>query len=122
MFSSVVKAAVAAIALFGAPALAGLGKPTLFKDGLSPHVNAEFMQYMPSTPSTSGAWSWGWIPKRCADEANRPKVKFSWYDFEVFNVQYEDCEEAWIFCRHTKAELSSVHLLSRNAIPSMVRG
>ncbi|KFY85029.1 hypothetical protein V500_08780 [Pseudogymnoascus sp. VKM F-4518 (FW-2643)] len=111
MFSSVMKAAVAAIALFGSPALAGLGKPTLFKDGLSPHVNKEFMQYMPSTPSTNGAWSWGWIPKRCADEAHRPDVPFSWYDFEVFNVQYEDCEEAWIFCRHTKAELSQSQLI-----------
>lgn len=115
MFSSVMKAAVAAAALFGAPALAGLGKPTLFKDGLSPHVNAEFLQYMPSTPSTNGAWSWGWIPKRCADEANRPDKPFSWYDFEVFNVQYEDCEEAWIFCRHIEAQLSSVHLLPWNA-------
>lgn len=116
MFSSVMKAAVAATALFGSPALAAkLGKPTLFSDGLSPHVNKEFMQYMPSTPSTNGAWSWGWIPKRCADEANRPDVPFSWYDFEVFNVQYEDCEEAWIFCRHTEAELSSVHLIPWNA-------
>ncbi|KFY43255.1 hypothetical protein V495_04067 [Pseudogymnoascus sp. VKM F-4514 (FW-929)] len=143
MFSSVIKAAAVASFLFGAPALAdNLGKPTLFKDGLSPHVNDEFMQYMPSTPSTNGAWSWGWIPQRCADEANRADLQYmpstpstngawSWgwipqrcadeanradpplslYDFEVFNVQYEDCEEAWIFCRHTQAQLTQSQLI-----------
>ncbi|KFY07380.1 hypothetical protein V492_07192 [Pseudogymnoascus sp. VKM F-4246] len=112
MFSSIIKAAAAATALFGATAFAdNLGKPTLFKDGLSPHVNDKFMQYMPSTPSTSGAWSWGWIPERCAEEANRADEPFSLYDFEVFNVQYEDCAEAWIFCRHTKAELSQSQLI-----------
>lgn len=112
MFSSLMKVAAAASFLFGAPALAAkLGKPTLFKDGLAPHVNAEFLQYMPSTPSTNGAWSWGWIPKRCAEEADNADPPLSLYDFEVFNVQYEDCEEAWIFCRHTKAQLTLVHLI-----------
>ncbi|KFX98941.1 hypothetical protein O988_04121 [Pseudogymnoascus sp. VKM F-3808] len=112
MFSSIMKAAAVASFLFSAPALAAnLGKPTLFKDGLSPHVNDKFIQYMPSTPSTNGAWSWGWIPQRCADEANRADPPLSLYDFEVFNVQYEDCEEAWIFCRHTQAQLTQSQLI-----------
>ncbi|KFY21781.1 hypothetical protein V493_07131 [Pseudogymnoascus sp. VKM F-4281 (FW-2241)] len=111
MFSSIMKAAVAATALFGSPALADLGRPTLFSDGLSSHVNKEFLQYMPSTPSINSSWPWGWIPKRCADEAKRHKVQFNSSDFEVFNVQYEDCEEAWIFCRHTKAQLSQSQLI-----------
>jgi hypothetical protein len=114
MFSSVMKAAVAASVLFGSPALAGLGKSVLFSDGLSPHVDGPMMANMPSTPSTHGPWAWGWIPQRCANEATGANPPLSLYDFEVFNVNYADCGEAWIFCRHIQAQLSLVFPLLRS--------
>lgn len=106
MFSSIMKAAVAASILLGSPVFADLGKPVLFSDGLGPHVNDPLMANMPSTQSTDSSWAWGWIPDRCANEAKNANPPLSLYDFEVFNVNYADCSEAWIFCRHTQAQLS----------------
>jgi hypothetical protein len=102
MASSLMKAAAAAV-LFSAPALAGLGKPTLFSDGLSPHVDSVFWEHLTPTQSTWDRWGWGWIPQTCLKHANDNNV--SPYDMEIYNVHYTDCGSAFVFCRHNAANL-----------------
>lgn len=102
MASSLFKAAAAAV-LFGSPALAGLGKPTLFQDGLSPHVDSVFWEHLTPTQSTYDRWEWGWIPETCFNHANDNNV--SPYDMEIYNVHYTDCGSAFVFCRHNAANL-----------------
>ncbi|KZV85503.1 hypothetical protein EXIGLDRAFT_726077 [Exidia glandulosa HHB12029] len=86
-----------------------LGKPVLFTDGLSPHVDASFWAHLNPTQSTWDQWGWGWIPQSCFDAANSNNV--SPYDFEVFNVHYTDCGTAWVFCRHHSASLSQIDMI-----------
>lgn len=86
MFTKSLKAALALVAssaLLSTPVLAALGRTTLFKDGLSPHVDASFWSNLTPTQSTWDQWGWGWIPQRCFDEANSNGL--SPYDIEVFN-------------------------------------
>jgi hypothetical protein len=111
MFSPAMKAAIAAFALFGAPAMAGLGKPVLFKDGLGPHVNDKMMANMPSTKSTYKQWAAGTIPETCANEGKNANPSLNPADFQIFDVTYTDCSEAWIMCRHKSAQLTLVYLL-----------
>lgn len=49
------------------------------------------------------------IPDRCRDVANAHNL--SPYDIEVFNVHYTDCNDAWIMCRHHKAEVSQDQMI-----------
>ncbi|OBT40697.1 hypothetical protein VE00_08902 [Pseudogymnoascus sp. WSF 3629] len=108
MASSLMKAAAAAV-LFGAPALAGLGKPTLFSDGLSPHVDSVFWEHLTPTQSTWDRWGWGWIPQTCFNHANDNNV--SPYDMEIYNVHYTDCGSAFVFCRHNAANLGIIDMI-----------
>lgn len=85
MLSNSLKAAAAA-ALFSTSAMAALGKPVLFTDGLSPHVDASFWANLAPTQSTWDQWGWGWIPQRCFDEANSNGV--SPYDIGEWNFDF----------------------------------
>ncbi|OBT66254.1 hypothetical protein VE03_04345 [Pseudogymnoascus sp. 23342-1-I1] len=108
MVSSLIKAAAAAV-LFGSPALAELGKPTLFSDGLSPHVDSVFWEHLKPTQSTYDKWAWGWIPETCFNHANDNNV--SPYDMEMYNVHYTDCDSAFVFCRHNAANLAIAEMI-----------
>ena len=105
MISFILKTVGAAV-LFISATLAqekGLGRPTLFKDGLSPHVDSVFWQYLQPTPSTYDKWEWGWIPQTCLEHTNSNSL--SPYDMEFYNVNYDDCGKAFVFCRHTQAQI-----------------
>ena len=54
-------------------------------------------------------WGQGWIPKLCKDFATSNRL--SPYDFTVFNVHYDDCSEAWTFCRHKDAQGSEMDMI-----------
>lgn len=102
---------VTAVAAFSyiAPALAGLDRPTLFSDGLSPHVDSSFWVNLKPTPSIQEQWEHGMIPERCLEEVENAKPKLNASDVEVFNVTYTDCGiGAWVFCRHKDAQMSYV--------------
>ncbi|EJD43987.1 hypothetical protein AURDEDRAFT_114493 [Auricularia subglabra TFB-10046 SS5] len=102
--------ALAVLALAFTPkAYAALGKPVLFTDGLSPHVDASFWANLAPTQSTWDQWAWGYLPQTCFDNANGNGV--SPYDMEIFNVHYTDCSVAWVFCRHHSASLSQIDMI-----------
>ncbi|KZV88927.1 hypothetical protein EXIGLDRAFT_678418 [Exidia glandulosa HHB12029] len=93
-----------------APAFAALGRPILFSDGLSPHVDASFWAHLNPTQSTVSQWDWGYTPQQtCFNNANSNGV--SPYDFEIFAVKYTDCGNAWVFCRHHNAALSQIDMI-----------
>lgn len=50
------------------------------------------------TQSTYDQWGAGYIPQDCKDIAHNEGLSPS--DFEVWNVHYTDCGDAWVFCRH----------------------
>ncbi|KAL8714569.1 MAG: hypothetical protein Q9220_001517 [cf. Caloplaca sp. 1 TL-2023] len=81
---------------------AKLTKPPLAQnlDYLTQNMYAHF----PSTPSNRDKWSDGWIPKDCYDLAtgngNSPA------DIETYNVNYQDCNTAWVLCWHKQSILS----------------
>ncbi|KAJ2977475.1 hypothetical protein NQ176_g4347 [Zarea fungicola] len=79
-----------------------LDKP-LIKPSIPP-LDAALFKNLKTTQWTKSQWEWGWIPDRCRDVANAHKLNP--YDIEVFNVQYTDCADIWIMCRHHEAEVS----------------
>lgn len=98
--------AFAGAALVG-PALARLDKPLISPP--IPSLDDGLFKNLKPTQSTHDQWEWGWIPDRCRDEANAHNL--SPYDIEVFNVHYTDCSDAWIMCRHHKAEVSQDQMI-----------
>ncbi|KAL3476730.1 hypothetical protein BJX99DRAFT_227225 [Aspergillus californicus] len=57
---------------------------------------------LPTVNSQIAVWESGWIPKDCKDIAEGEDLTAT--DFEVFQVQYDDCDDPWLICRHTEAE------------------
>ncbi|KAI5461905.1 hypothetical protein BGZ63DRAFT_423228 [Mariannaea sp. PMI_226] len=86
-----------------------LNKPVLFKDGLSPHVDNVFFQHLSPTHSTWDKWGWGWIPQAC--QAITQSKGLSPYDIEVYDVHYDDCDSAFIICRHNRAQMSVIQMI-----------
>jgi hypothetical protein len=44
------------------------------------------------------------LPARCKAVAQERNLNV--YDIDVFNVHYDDCDAAWVFCRHHDAQVS----------------
>lgn len=54
-------------------------------------------------------WGAGWIPQGCKDIATGHGLNPN--DFTIFNVHYDDCGEAWTFCRHKNAGASEIDMI-----------
>ncbi|KAH9897148.1 hypothetical protein F4778DRAFT_245748 [Xylariomycetidae sp. FL2044] len=61
------------------------------------------------TQSTWDQWGEGWIPDDCKWYAEY--YGYAANEFEVFNVKYTDCDEAWIMCRHKQATVSQTGMI-----------
>jgi hypothetical protein len=59
---------------------------------------------LPQHSSTRTAWTAGWIPSGCYNEAVNHNLSPS--DFEVYDVKYTDCSAPWTICRHKNAPYS----------------
>ncbi|KAK5994164.1 Conidiation-specific protein 13 [Cladobotryum mycophilum] len=66
-----------------------------------PGLDNGLFQNLPARGSTKSQWQYGLIPDRCRDVANAEK--HTPYEVEVYSVQYDDCPDAWVFCRHKDA-------------------
>jgi hypothetical protein len=88
-----------------------LNKPVLFSDGLSPHVDSVFWEYLTPTQSTWDEWAWGWIPQACLSIVQG--TQYSPYDIEVYNVHFTDCGTAWVICRHHDAQMSVIDMIGK---------
>ena len=108
---NVVKA-LASFLLLGNVVGQNLNKPVLFSDGLSPHVDNVFWQYLNPTQSTWDQWGWGWIPQACKSIAEGHNL--SPYDIEVYNVHYTDCSTAFVICRHNQAQMSVINMIGKS--------
>lgn len=73
-----------------------LDKPPLVNnlDYMAPGL----MDNFPIVHSTYKPWSAGWIPKDCKDEAE--SAGQSAQDITTYDVQYDDCNTAWVMCYH----------------------
>ncbi|KAL2815859.1 hypothetical protein BDW59DRAFT_166594 [Aspergillus cavernicola] len=56
---------------------------------------------LPTVNSQIAVWEAGWIPADCKDIAEGQDLTAT--DFEIFQVQYDDCDDAWLVCRHKEA-------------------
>ncbi|KAH8692279.1 putative conidiation-specific protein [Talaromyces proteolyticus] len=88
------------IALMAAGPLLALAQ-TLDKPALTPdldYLEQGAIDNLAPTQSTNDQWGSGWIPSDCKDIANNEGKNPD--DFEIYNVHYDDCDDAWVFCRH----------------------
>ncbi|KAA8649363.1 uncharacterized protein ATNIH1004_005264 [Aspergillus tanneri] len=62
------------------------------------------------THSTWDKWGDGWIPEDCKSMAQNPNLNLNLNpsDFEVYNVHYDDCGDAWVLCRHKDSPVDLV--------------
>ena len=67
------------------------------------YLHKDLVAYLPSIPASYSKWNPGWIPHECQDVVNLKKLSET--DFEVYEVNYDDCDYPWILCRH-KASLN----------------
>ncbi|KAL1985276.1 hypothetical protein VTN96DRAFT_8075 [Rasamsonia emersonii] len=58
------------------------------------------------THSTWDKWGPGWIPADCKSIAQNEGKNPD--DFEIYNVHYDDCSDAWVFCRHKDSNVDLV--------------
>ncbi|EPS39967.1 hypothetical protein H072_6417 [Dactylellina haptotyla CBS 200.50] len=92
------------LAFSTAKVFAGLKDKLDYPDGLSGLFDIGFANLTDSPLDTMDQWGDGWIPQGCKDRFLASG--YSAKDAQVFNVKYLDCDRAWTFCRHNKAELS----------------
>ncbi|KAL4806922.1 hypothetical protein BDV18DRAFT_121550 [Aspergillus unguis] len=59
---------------------------------------------LPTVDRSISAWEAGSIPQDCKDIGEGEGHSAS--DFEVYSVQYNDCGDPWLFCRHKDVEVS----------------
>ncbi|EEA25516.1 hypothetical protein TMatcc_006255 [Talaromyces marneffei ATCC 18224] len=64
------------------------------------------LDHLTPTQSTWDQWGAGWIPQDCKDIANNEGKNPD--DFEIYNVHYTDCGDAWVFCRHKDTPIDLV--------------
>ncbi|KKK12048.1 hypothetical protein P175DRAFT_0521442 [Aspergillus ochraceoroseus IBT 24754] len=89
--------------------LCALGQATLDKPALTDNLDYLWqgnINNLNPTQSTWDQWGSGWIPADCKSIAESQGLSPS--DFEVYNVHYTDCGDAWVFCRHTSSSIDLV--------------
>ncbi|KAL2872177.1 uncharacterized protein BJX67DRAFT_341716 [Aspergillus lucknowensis] len=89
--------------------LAQLDKPIMSPAVPFDQTDPILYEHLNPTPSTYDQWEYGWLPLRCKAVAENEGL--SPYDIDVFNVHYEDCDEAWVLCRHHDAQVTLEQLI-----------
>ncbi|KAL8756286.1 MAG: hypothetical protein Q9184_004548 [Pyrenodesmia sp. 2 TL-2023] len=75
---------------------AKLDKPPIV-DNLD-YLQEGLLQNFPSASANTDAWGPGWIPKDCKDIVTGAKLNPA--DITTYNVNYDDCNTAWVLCYH----------------------
>ncbi|KAL8650991.1 MAG: hypothetical protein Q9226_004916 [Calogaya cf. arnoldii] len=78
---------------------AALDKPPL-RPNLD-YLEQGLLDNMHPTHSTWDIWGPGWIPEDC--KAMTENAGLNPFDVETYNVKYDDCDTAWVLCRHTSS-------------------
>lgn len=84
-------------------------KPTIKPPMKWDRMENDLRRNLSPANSTRKYWSPGWIPATCKDFADGHNLSSS--NFTVFNVNYDDCSEPWIFCRHMNATASELDMI-----------
>ncbi|KAK3192075.1 hypothetical protein K4F52_001702 [Lecanicillium sp. MT-2017a] len=106
------KSSLALAASFTSLASARLDKPVInppFPGGGLDSLSQGLLDNLKPTHSTSDDWTPGWIPKDC--KAIAEGSGFSANDITPFNIHYDDCGDAWVFCRHKDSPLSKIDMI-----------
>lgn len=82
------------------PALADLGKDTLFKDGFHDLIHG-----LANLPFETFTFSQVDVPDICTSHANDADCDTS---VEAYQVNYGDCSEPWTLCRCSDAQMEYV--------------
>ncbi|KAL3489786.1 hypothetical protein BJX62DRAFT_208341 [Aspergillus germanicus] len=104
MYPSMTRKAWMVAACLSSGVLAQLPKPIMSPAVPFDHTDPILYQHLSSTPSTYDQWGWGWLPLRCKAVAEERGLNP--YDVNVYNVHYEDCDQAWVMCRHHSAQVT----------------
>ncbi|KZV87221.1 hypothetical protein EXIGLDRAFT_773877 [Exidia glandulosa HHB12029] len=105
------------LALAALEVSAGLGKPTLFKNGLHDPLKKIDTLHRAKTVSRSNKVA---VPQMCKDWAKDAKCVMD--KLEARRVKYDDCDEPWTICRCGYATMSMDTLEARWArVPPGIR-
>ncbi|KAL8977051.1 MAG: hypothetical protein Q9177_006714 [Variospora cf. flavescens] len=88
---------------------APVNKPALTPPGGVPEL---LEAHFPLTPATFTKWDPNKVPQHCVDIARLEKQKEPW-NFEVYDVKYEDCATPWVFCHHKTSQITLNDAASR---------
>ncbi|KAL4916034.1 hypothetical protein BDW62DRAFT_187069 [Aspergillus aurantiobrunneus] len=97
------KSAMKLVSALSALALANaqsLDKPALTDD--LDYLKEGNTNNLPTVNSQIAIWAAGYIPQDCKDLGEGEDLSAA--DFEVYQVQYDDCSDPWLFCRHKDVE------------------
>ncbi|KAK2758796.1 hypothetical protein FQN54_003488 [Arachnomyces sp. PD_36] len=86
-------------------AAAQLDKPIIepeFPDGGLGSLDQGLEDNLAVPGNTWDLWDAGWIPEDCKTLAEA--AEFNPLDIISFNIQYDDCEDPWVMCRHKDSE------------------
>ncbi|KAH7263755.1 hypothetical protein BKA59DRAFT_449949 [Fusarium tricinctum] len=97
-------ACLAAVLASIAPVVGQLSKPVMNPPVPFSDLDPILFKYLKSTPHNRDQWGWGWLPARCKAIADQQGLNA--YDIDVYNVHYNDCNQAWVMCRHHLSPLS----------------
>ncbi|KAM7211034.1 hypothetical protein V8F06_013582 [Rhypophila decipiens] len=103
------KPTLAAAALLGLASAQNPSKPNINPAFNRGRIETDLRNNLRPHQSNWDYWGAGWIPQGCRDIAGWKNLNPN--DFTVFNVHYDDCGEAWTFCRHKNAGASEIDMI-----------
>jgi len=74
------------------------GKQVVSPELRRDQIWSKLLERMPPTQSSRDQWGAGWIPEECSNFAKSKGENPN--DYDVWNVHYTDCGDAWVMCRH----------------------
>lgn len=105
MYSKIIS--VASAVSMASLASAALDKPVIepeFPDGGLDSLSQGLNDNLSPPGNTWKVWDEGWIPEDCKSMIEG--TDFSVFDVIPFDINYDDCGDAWVMCRHKDSPLT----------------
>ncbi|KAL8852004.1 MAG: hypothetical protein Q9221_003109 [Calogaya cf. arnoldii] len=96
-----------AFSLLATSSRAALDKPAL-RPNLD-YLEQGLLDNLQPTRSTWDIWGPGWIPEDC--KRMTANAGLNPFDVETYNVKYDDCDMAWVLCRHKSSPDPLINLI-----------
>ncbi|CAM1510704.1 Fc.00g010390.m01.CDS01 [Cosmosporella sp. VM-42] len=102
----------ATVVYLASVASATLDKPVIqppFPDGGLQSLDQGLDGSLATVKNTWAVWEPGWIPQDCKNLIQ--STQYSAADVITLQIQYDDCKDPWVFCRHKDSPLSEQQIV-----------